>query len=133
MKELILSIIAIFFSLNINAGDKSGAIIEFAEKRHDFGMIKEENGAVKHVFEFTNIGNEPLVILDAKATCGCTRPEYPKKPIKPGEKGKIKVTFLPAGRPGEFNKKINLKTNCKGKLKRVTLSINGVVIPKNDE
>lgn len=133
MKKLILAIIAIFISLNISADKNSGASIEFTNNRHDFGMIKEENGAVKHVFEFTNTGDAPLVILDAKATCGCTRPEYPKNPIKPGEKGKIKVTFLPAGRPGEFNKKINLKTNCKGKQKRVTLSICGVVIPKNNE
>lgn len=133
MKKLILSIIAIFISLNISADKNSGASIEFTNNRHDFGMIKEENGAVKHVFEFTNTGGAPLVILDAKATCGCTRPEYPKNPIKPGGKGKIKVTFLPAGRPGEFNKKINLKTNCKGKQKRVTLSISGVVIPKNNE
>lgn len=133
MKKFILYIIATFISLNISAGDKVGAVIDFPEKRHDFGMIKEENGSVKHVFEFTNTGDAPLVILDAKATCGCTRPDYPKNPIKPGGKGQIKVTFLPAGRPGEFNKKINIKTNCKGKLKRVTLSVSGVVIPKNNE
>ena len=100
----------------------------FATFSHDFGAIQEAKGPVSCTFEFTNTGNKPLLIIDAVASCGCTRPEYPSKPIKPGKKGKIKVTFSPIGRPGAFKKTIKVKTN--GKERTVTLNIKGTVIPK---
>lgn len=104
--------------------------IEFAQKEYDFGTFKEEKGYVSHEFEFTNTGNAPLLILSASASCGCTRPDYPTHPVKPGKSGKIKVTYNPAGRPGEFTKTITVRTNVKGKGKKVTLKIRGNVIPK---
>ena len=113
-------------TLNIVAAEK-GAVMTFAEKTHDFGAIKEADGPVTHVFEFTNTGSEPLVIINVNASCGCTRPEYPKEPVMPGKKGKIKVTFNPAGRPGEFSKEVKIRTNGS---KRPVLRITGTVIPK---
>ena len=113
-------------AFNVMAAGK-GAEMTFAAKTHDFGTIKEANGPVTYSFEFTNTGDEPLVIVDVKASCGCTRPEYPKEPIMPGKKGKIKVTFNPTGRPGEFNKEIKIRTNTN---KRPILKITGTVIPK---
>ena len=110
---------------------KAKAIAMFTEKNHDFGYIKEEKGAVSHDFEFENVGDEPLIILSATASCGCTRPEYPTKPIKPGKKGKIKVTFSPIGRPGPFRKEIRVKTN--GRHKMVRLHIEGSVIGKDSQ
>lgn len=101
--------------------------ISFLEKSHDFGNIKEEKGPVKYEFEFTNTGDAPLMIISAKGSCGCTVPSYSKKPIQPGKKGKVKVTFSPAGRAGEFNKVVRLKLNTREK--NATLRINGVVIP----
>lgn len=108
------------------AADK-GPVMTFVEKAHDFGTIKEAGGPVSHTFEFTNTGNEPLVIINVNASCGCTRPEYSKEPIKPGKKGKIKVTYNPAGRPGEFSKDVKIRTNGN---KRPILKITGTVIPK---
>ena len=110
---------------------KAKAIAMFTEKNHDFGYIKEEKGAVSHDFEFENVGDEPLIILSATASCGCTRPEYPTNPIKPGKKGKIKVTFSPIGRPGPFRKEIRVKTN--GRNKMVRLHIEGSVIGKDSQ
>lgn len=107
------------------------AIAMFSEKNYDFGYIKEEKGAVSHNFEFENTGDAPLIIVNASASCGCTRPEYPTKPIKPGKKGKIKVTFSPIGRPGPFRKTIRVKTNARNKV--VTLHIEGSVIAKEAE
>lgn len=101
----------------------------FTVKSHDFGTIKEANGPVSCTFEFTNTGDKPLLIIDATASCGCTRPEYPSKPIKPGKKGKIKVTFSPIGRPGAFKKTVKIKTN--GKERTTTLIIKGTVVPKD--
>lgn len=103
--------------------------VEFDSKTHDFGTIKESNGPVSCEFKFTNTGSEPLVIISANASCGCTRPEYPKKPIRPGNTGVIKVTYLPQGRPGEFSKTIKVRTNAK-RPKSVSLKITGVVIPE---
>ena len=123
-------IIAIFITAFSMLADDNGAKISFVEKSHDFGTIKEANGPVSYEFEFKNVGNEPLVILSARASCGCTRPEYPEKPIKPGEKGKIKITYNPAGRPGEFDRKIKIQTNDKNR--RPVLKITGVVIPRNN-
>lgn len=129
MKRIISIFTLILMSavaLNIMAAGK-GAEMTFNEKTHDFGTIKEANGPVTHTFEFTNTGGEPLVIINVNASCGCTRPEYPKEPIMPGKKGKVKVTFNPAGRPGEFSKEVKIRTNGD---KRPILRITGTVIPK---
>ena len=121
-----------FFTLCLAAisamADESYAEATFEVKSHDFGTIKEANGPVTCTFEFTNTGDKPLLIIDATASCGCTRPEFPTKPIKPGKKGKIKVTYSPIGRPGAFKKTVKIKTN--GKERTTTLRIEGTVIPK---
>ena len=123
-----MAIVAIcMVALSVVADDKQ-AEATFKVKSHDFGNIQEAKGPVSCTFEFTNTGDKPLLILDAAASCGCTHPEYPSKPIKPGKKGKIKVTFSPIGRPGAFKKSVKLKTN--GKERTITLRIEGTVIPK---
>lgn len=103
-------------------------IVFSSEKSHDFGTIKEDGGAVSVEFPFVNDGDTPLVIISATASCGCTQPKYPTEPIKPGKKGVIKVTYLPQGRPGEFDKLIKVRTNAKNG-KKVSLKITGVVVP----
>jgi hypothetical protein len=110
------------------AAADSDAAISFKETSHDFGTIREKGGAVSHEFTFTNTGSSPLIIVNATASCGCTRPDFPKKPIAAGKSGTIKVTYLPDGRPGEFNKTVTVKTNSK-KQKKVTLKIKGFVTP----
>jgi len=105
-----------------------GPAITFFDREYDFGNIRENGGPVTHEFEFINTGNEPLVIISATASCGCTRPKYPTEPIKPGKKGVIRVTYLPEGRPGEFYKSVKVRTNAK-KSKKFALKIRGTVIP----
>lgn len=126
MKHLIVLSISII--LGCTTMFAKGPLMEIKEASHDFGTIQESNGYVSHEFEFVNAGDEPLIIISARANCGCTVPKYPKQPIRPGEAGKIKVTYNPAGRPGEFNKVVRIKTNAKGKMSVVRIS--GVVIPK---
>ena len=109
--------------------DKEGAQIVFSEKNYNFGFIPEAGGPVTHFFEFTNTGDAPLVIISATASCGCTRPTYPTEPIAAGKKGKIKVTYLPEGRPGEFDKTIKVRTNAKD-AKKISLKITGTVVNK---
>lgn len=124
----LFSILAAIMVASVAAFAASPKIV-FSDKAHDFGNIREENGAVSYDFVFVNNGDAPLMIIDAKASCGCTRPAYPTEPIRPGQSGKIKVTYLPAGRPGEFNKTVKVRTND-SENKRVTLRISGVVIPR---
>ncbi|MCM1376966.1 MAG: DUF1573 domain-containing protein [Clostridium sp.] len=131
LKFLIFSLIAVFAVFGVYAGKEKhdgNAIIKFSEQSYNFGTIKEANGPVSYTFEFINTGNGNLVIIDATAECGCTRPEYPKNPIAPGKKGKIKVTYNPAGRPGSFDKVVTVRTN--GSPKKVRLKIKGSVVPK---
>lgn len=98
--------------------------IKFEEQVWDFGVIKNDRPA-SHDFEFTNVGDGNLVIVDATAECGCTKPEYSEKPVVPGKKGKVKVTYNPVGRPGSFEKTVTLKTN--GDPRKVRLKIRGTV------
>ena len=128
MKRFFIAFFAVCLVAISAIADDKYAEAKFEVKSHDFGTIKEADGPVSCTFEFTNTGDKPLLIIDAAASCGCTRPEYPSKPIKPGKKGKIKVTYSPIGRPGFFKKTVKVKTN--GKERNTTLHIEGKVIPK---
>ena len=108
-----------------------GATATFENRLHDFGYIKENGGPVSHTFVLTNTGSKPLIIVDATTSCGCTRPEFPTKPIKPGKKAKVKVTFNPLGRPGAFRKTVKVKTN--GTVRHTTLVIEGTVTPRSSK
>lgn len=90
---------------------QSGPKIEFTETNHDFGSFSESIGSVTCEFKFKNTGDSPLVITRVTASCGCTRPEYPKEPIASGKTGKIKVTYNAKGRPGRFLKNVYVYAN----------------------
>lgn len=86
------------------------ATMDFSKKLHDFGTINQGD-KVKTVFSFTNNGQADLIIVSASGSCGCTVPEYPKTPIKPGEKGDIKVEFNSSGKSGQQNKTVTIVAN----------------------
>lgn len=98
--------------------------IKFDKTVHNFGTFSEKTPVQTAVFAFTNIGNAPLIINQAIASCGCTIPSYTKEPIMPGEKGTVKVTYNGKGKfPGHFKKSITIRTN--GKVEMVRLYIEG--------
>ncbi len=84
--------------------------LEFEETTFDFGTVKQGE-KVTHIFKFRNTGDEPLIISNAKATCGCTVPRWPKEPIAPGEGGEIEVAFDTKGKSNKQNKKITITAN----------------------
>ena len=91
---------------------------------HDFGTI-DYAGNGTYEFKFKNTGTEPLIISDAKGSCGCTVPTYPKNiPIKPGESQVIKVTY-DTKRAGNFTKTVTINSNAKTPQKVIT--IKGIV------
>lgn len=98
---------------------------QFEEKLHDFGTIKDGD-VVEHVFSFVNNGEAPLIISDAKATCGCTVPEWPRQPIPVGGTGEIKVRFNSKNKPGVQNKNVTLTANTWPATQRLQIKANVV-------
>lgn len=98
------------------------AEIKFDTLRHDFGKFSADDPVVKCSFAFTNTGTSPLVIHQAFASCGCTVPTFTKTPIKPGEKGKIDITYNGRGRfPGHFQKTVTVRSNAISEIVRLTI------------
>lgn len=84
--------------------------IEFEETQYDFGTILQGE-IVRHVFTFTNTGEEALLLSSARGSCGCTVPRWPVEPIAPGETASITVEFDSKGKKGKQSKKITLIGN----------------------
>lgn len=108
--------------------------VKFEEMAYDFGTIMEGE-KVRHSYKFTNTGDEILVITNAKASCGCTVPNYSDGPIKPGESGEITVEYsarkigTPEGKPESKRVTVTANTNppntyltIKGKVKKEAAS-----------
>lgn len=113
----------------VTAADKNQPV-EFKSVSHDFGTIHADKGSVSNEYVFTNVSDEPVVIMSVtNGGCGCTTPTYPRKPIAPGEKGVIKITFNPQGRRGEFNREVKVRYATSKKKGRVALTFSGAIIP----
>ena len=109
---------------------QNGPEITFKTLSHNYGDIYYgANGTFS--FDFTNTGNEPLILTKPRSSCGCTIPHWPKEPILPGETSAIKVTYN-THRNGAFNKTVTVYSNAL-KNKTVVLRIKGKVIPKPTE
>lgn len=110
--------------------ETGGPAYKFAHESFNFGTI-QQGQVVEHSFQFVNSGDEPLVIVDAKGSCGCTVPVWPKDPIQPGETALIEVTFNSAGKRNHQDKVVTLKSNAKGEQATKRLHIIGeVVVPE---
>ena len=97
----------------------NGPKMEFETSVMDYGLI-EHNADGKREFVLTNTGNAPLIISNAKGSCGCTVPTWPKAPIAPGESASIGVKYA-TNRIGKFTKTITLTTNAAEKTKILTI------------
>ena len=123
MKKLIVLTMMLLCGMTTAFAQKP-AEIKFEKLTHDFGTFSEKNPVVTYTFIYTNVGEQPLVINQAVASCGCTVPEYTKTPVKPGEQGKLKVTYNGTGKfPGHFKKSITVRTN--GAVEMTRLYIEG--------
>lgn len=125
-KSLLLLFIAVSFVGFSSMIAQDAPEFKFEQETHDFGKIPQGT-PVSHEFTFTNTGAEPLIISKVESTCGCTVPEYTKTPIKPGETGKIKITF-DAAAASPFSKMVTIRSNAKTPVK--ALYIKGVVQKK---
>lgn len=123
MKKLIAILFIGLVSLSINAQDKV-AKIEFKTDTIDYGTIEKGADGVR-VFEFTNVGDAPLIVSKVSSSCGCTVPKWSKEPILPGGKGEIQVKY-DTKRINPIRKTITVISNAE--TPTVALKIKGLVI-----
>lgn len=105
-------------------------VFKFQEEIFDFGEIPE-GPQVTHEFKFKNIGKEPLVLANVKASCGCTTPSWPKEPVLPGKESSVTATYNTQGRVGPFTKAISITSNASEAVK--VISIKGTVLSPEQE
>lgn len=125
-KEVSTNDITITKSADGNTTDKLPDML-FEEETHDFGRITQGE-KVAYSFKFKNTGSANLIISAANGSCGCTIPDYPKKPIAPGEESVIDVVFNSEGKSGMVEKSITLVTNCEPSTKIIYIKSN-IVVP----
>ena len=96
------------------------AVFKFDQTTINVGTFPASSPVKKAVFTFTNIGTAPLVINEVIASCGCTIPKYDKRPIAPGQKGSIEITYNGQGKfAGHFKKSITIKSNATTEMTRI--------------
>ncbi len=102
---------------------------EFENTEYNFGSVPEGE-VVTHTFKFKNVGEAPLIIQNASASCGCTVPDYSKVPVAVGETGEVQVKFNSANRVGTQDKTVTITANTKPAITKI--KIKGTVTPKAD-
>jgi Protein of unknown function (DUF1573) len=130
-----LCIILIFYSCDIrNTRNKADALVsnnstqftdsttvQLIDSAYNFGEVTDGD-KVEYSYRFRNTGKNPLIVSNAVASCGCTVPEKPEEPIKPGETGFLKVVFNSKGRVGEVHKTITVTSNAYPKFPELELT-----------
>ena len=126
MKTIFSLFVALFVFVGVGYAQKG--VMKFAKETHDFGKV-EQGKPVTHVFEFRNLGTDPVVINDATASCGCTKPSFSREPIMPGKTGTVSATFNAAA-AGPFNKSVTVTSNAEAG--QTVLILTGVVAAQKE-
>ena len=114
MKTILPFLVLCFIGLTMNAQE-----FKFVTESIDYGKISQGSEGTR-TFEFTNIGDAPLIITGVQSTCGCAIPKKPEKPIMPGEKGQIQVSY-DTSRMGGFSKAVTIISNAKQSRKMIKI------------
>ncbi len=123
MRQCIFSCFLVISTVVLGQGT-----LEFNMTTHDFGQIKEVDGAAEYSFAFVNSGDQPLKISLVKASCGCTTPYWSKEEILPGDTGRVSARYNTRNRPGVFSKSLRITSNATNA--NLTLYIKGNVEPR---
>lgn len=148
MKKIVLMVAAVATIALISCNEKTSAKIDeanltaaaereavigefpvmtFDETEYDFGTV-DEGTVVEHEYTFKNTGDSPLIVVNAKGSCGCTVPTWSKEPIAPGETGSMLVKFNTNGKPNNQTKTVTITANTESGTE--SIRIKGVVTPK---
>ena len=126
MKKTFSLFVALFVFVAVGYAQKG--VLKFAQETHDFGKV-EQGKPVTHVFEFKNTGSDPVVINDAQASCGCTKPNWTREPVMPGKTGTVSATFNAAA-AGPFNKSVTVTSNAEAG--QTVLYLKGEVVTQKE-
>lgn len=126
MKQFGILVFTLFLGFNLVMGQSKKAKEEMAFDKvvdgivtHDFGsIVYGANGNVE--FTFTNNGSKDLIVNKVESSCGCAVPSWTKEPVKPGQTGKVKVTY-DTKLPGPFNKTIAVYSNAGNSPVRIVI------------
>lgn len=148
MKKIVLMIVAVAAMATTSCNEKAQAkisednltaaaeresivgefpVMTFEQKEYDFGTV-DEGTVVEHEYTFANTGNAPLIVVNAKGSCGCTVPTWSKEPIAPGKTGTMVVKFNTNGKPNNQTKTVTIKANTESGTE--SIRIKGFVTPK---
>lgn len=127
MKKLILVVVCCIAALNLSAQDYNGAHIKMDTAEHNFGDVARRGGDLTYTFEFENDGSTPLVITRIITSCSCLKTTYSKRPISPGQKSVIKITYeIHKKEPGTFSKIIQVYSNSVDGRQILTIQGNSI-------
>lgn len=122
---LLLPLVSLAQSNDTPVEVQPAPVFEFKQTEFDFGTI-EQGETVSYVFKFKNTGDAPLLITEAKGSCGCTVPFFPKAPVMPGESSEIEIEFNTKGKLGKQAKRVTITANTNPA--QTFLTMNGTVI-----
>ena len=132
---LIVSVVGISFAATAHSGvSKNSAVttqdddvkeVKVNKTIHDFGTFSATDGPKTATFVITNNTEAPILITNARASCGCTAPNWTKTPIEPEQTGTVTAQFDPKAQSGPFDKTITIYTNSTPD--RIIVHIKGVV------
>lgn len=105
-------------------------VMTFEQESFDFGTI-QEGEVVEHTYSFKNTGTKALLISEVQASCGCTVPDWPREPIKPGQSSSIKIQFNSSNKQDNILKDVTVISNANPVKKK--LSFTAFVIKKKAE
>lgn len=123
-RTLFLSFALTFVAVSVLFANALMGAFGWTSTTHDFGKIVQGK-PVTAVFKFSNKGDAPLIVSNARGSCGCTGVEYPKEPVMPGKTGEIKATYNAAAM-GAFSKTVTVESNAEGGM--VILTFSGEVV-----
>jgi hypothetical protein len=127
MKKLLIVLFCLVTGAGVQAYAQKGPMFKFeGGDTYDFGVIKRGPGA-KHTFEFTNVGDQPIIVMNVTPSCGCTNVDWSKTPVLPGQKGYVQLELKTEEQHGVFNKEVYIQSNAKTPHgeKRYTIYIKG--------
>ncbi len=125
-------VFSFLFLLALAAGAakaQNGPVMTFEKTEIDYGNVVQAGDGVR-IFKFKNTGTEPLIIKNARGSCGCTVPKWPSEPIKPGQSASIEVKY-DSNRLGSFSKTVTVETN--EEVGKHVLTIKGNIYEKKFE
>lgn len=111
--------------------EDGGPFMEFESLTVDYGVIDQHSEPLR-ILKFSNKGDEPLVITNAKGSCGCTVPLWPKEPIMPGETSEIEIRYA-TNRVGPFTKTVKFSTNEVANAPQHVIKVTGKVLKQDEE